>query len=255
MEGIWLKDLSSIIITDPNDIELSFGIKVTQESHNVTHNIFHTFDTLEPTIVDALWSMYICKEWGAGLDMGKAVKREEVKRLVQELMGEGSHKMRNMAAVWKEKACIATSLNGSSGRLIAFAGIVVLLLAVSSFAWLALPLGLSRPCHGPAIDKAAKQKKKTRSLFNRIVEEVTSHSSLFRDNIDCTIREGSSPLLKYTSAIYQLAYDIVLDFLDEYLQISTKTSRLSLDHFYTSVMEIFGLEFEKPVKTDVVKLY
>ncbi|GKC90883.1 hypothetical protein Tco_1151532 [Tanacetum coccineum] len=70
------------------------------------------------------------------------------------------------------------------------------------------------------------------------------------------VREGISLLLKCTSAICQLAYNIVLDFLDEYLQMSTKTSRLSLDQFYTSVMEIFGLEYlRKLAMTDVVKLY
>ncbi|GJX26371.1 ALP1-like protein isoform X1, partial [Tanacetum coccineum] len=56
-----------------------------------------------------------------------------------------------------------------------------------------------------------------RSLFNQIVKEVTNHSSFFCDNIDCTVREGISPLMKCTSAIRQLAYVIVLDFLDEYL--------------------------------------
>ncbi|GJZ70295.1 hypothetical protein Tco_0633845 [Tanacetum coccineum] len=73
-----------------------------------------------------------------------------------------------------------------------------------------------------------------RPLFNWIVEEVTSHSLFFRDNIDCTGREGISPLLKCTSAIRQLAYDIVPDFLDEYLQMHKRTSRLSLDHFLQS---------------------
>ncbi|GKF43793.1 reverse transcriptase domain-containing protein [Tanacetum coccineum] len=93
-------------------------------------------------------------------------------------------------------------------------------------------------------------------LFNWIVEEVTSHSSFFRDNIDCTGRECISPLLKCTSAICQLAYDIAHDFLDEYLQISEKTSRLSLDHFCTFVMKIFGPQYlRKPTMTDVVKLY
>nr|GEV54124.1 hypothetical protein [Tanacetum cinerariifolium] len=68
--------------------------------------------------------------------------------------------------------------------------------------------------------------------------------------------EGVSPLMKCTSAIRQLAYDIVPDFLDEYLQISTKSFSLSLDHFCTSVMEIFGPEYlRKPMMTEVVKLY
>ncbi|GJW92212.1 ALP1-like protein isoform X1, partial [Tanacetum coccineum] len=67
--------------------------------------------------------------------------------------------------------------------------------------------------------------------------------------------EGIFPLLKCTSAIRQLAYDIVPDFLDECLQMSTKTSRLSLDHFCTFVPEIFDQYLRKPTMTDVVKLY
>ncbi|GJV31565.1 hypothetical protein Tco_1391965 [Tanacetum coccineum] len=57
---------------------------------------------------------YISIEWGVGLEMGKDVKREEVQRLVQELMGEGGLKMRIKATNWKEKAIIATSPDGSS---------------------------------------------------------------------------------------------------------------------------------------------
>nr|GEX89614.1 protein ALP1-like isoform X1 [Tanacetum cinerariifolium]GEX93377.1 protein ALP1-like isoform X1 [Tanacetum cinerariifolium] len=57
-----------------------------------------------------------------------------------------------------------------------------------------------------------------RLLFNWKVDEVTNHSSFFRDNIDNTKKEGVSPLLKCTSAICQLAYDINADILYEYLQ-------------------------------------
>nr|GEU40277.1 hypothetical protein [Tanacetum cinerariifolium] len=96
----------------------------------------------------------------------------------------------------------------------------------------------------------------SRTFFNRIIQEVTNHSSFFCDNIDCIEKEGISLLMKCTSVIRQLTYDIVLDFLDEYLQISLKSSRLSLDHFCTSIMEIFGLEYlRKPTMTDRVKLY
>ncbi|GJX61214.1 hypothetical protein Tco_0294114 [Tanacetum coccineum] len=94
----------------------------------------------------------------------------------------------------------------------------------------------------------------TRPLFNWIIDEVTSHSSFFRDNIDCTGREGISPLLKCT--IRQLAYGVVPSFLDEYLQISEITSRLSLGYFSTSVKEIFGPEYlRKSTVTDAVKHY
>nr|GEW78192.1 hypothetical protein [Tanacetum cinerariifolium] len=74
----------------------------------------------------------------------------------------------------------------------------------------------------------------SRTFFNSIVQEVTNHSSFFRANNDCTGKEGISPLMKCTSAIRQLAYDIVPDFLDEYLQIKY---------------------LRKPTMTDVVKRY
>ncbi|XP_023755988.1 UDP-glycosyltransferase 85C2 [Lactuca sativa] len=58
---------------------------------------------------------YICKEWEVGLEMVKDVKREEVSKLVHELMlGEESHRMRKKAMEWKEKAYAATGPSGSS---------------------------------------------------------------------------------------------------------------------------------------------
>nr|GEX69447.1 hypothetical protein [Tanacetum cinerariifolium] len=95
-----------------------------------------------------------------------------------------------------------------------------------------------------------------RLLFKRIVDEVTIHCPFFCNNGDCIGREDISPLLKCTSAIRQFAYGMIPDQLDEYLQMSDRFSRLSLDHFCTSVMQIFGPEYlRKPMMTDVVKLY
>nr|GEZ13057.1 hypothetical protein [Tanacetum cinerariifolium] len=95
-----------------------------------------------------------------------------------------------------------------------------------------------------------------RLLFKRIVDEVTIHCPFFCNNADCIGREDISPLLKCTSAIRQFAYGMIPDQLDEYLQMSDRFSRLSLDHFCTFVMKIFGLEYlKKPTMTDVVKLY
>ncbi|KAD4888542.1 hypothetical protein E3N88_20615 [Mikania micrantha] len=59
MEGIRLRDFNSVFrTTDPNDIQYAFCMNVTQKTHDVSHNIFHTFDALEPSIVNALTSMY-----------------------------------------------------------------------------------------------------------------------------------------------------------------------------------------------------
>nr|GEZ52467.1 hypothetical protein [Tanacetum cinerariifolium] len=68
--------------------------------------------------------------------------------------------------------------------------------------------------------------------------------------------EGISPLIKYTSAIRQLAYCVNGNFLDEYMQISERSSRMALDHFCEAVMKIYGPEFlRKPTVTDIEKLY
>nr|GEX18602.1 hypothetical protein [Tanacetum cinerariifolium] len=69
-------------------------------------------------------------------------------------------------------------------------------------------------------------------------------------------RKTHFPLIKCTSAIRQLAYDVDGNFLDEYMQISERSSRLALDHFCEAVMEIYGPEFlKKHTVTDIKKLY
>ncbi|GJT40662.1 ALP1-like protein isoform X1 [Tanacetum coccineum] len=83
----------------------------------------------------------------------------------------------------------------------------------------------------------------TRPLFNRIVNAVTNHDAYFHNNIDCTGREGISPLIKCTSTIHQLTYDVNASFLDEYMQISERSSRMALDHFCEAVMDIYGPGF------------
>ncbi|GJY70639.1 ALP1-like protein isoform X1 [Tanacetum coccineum] len=70
-----------------------------------------------------------------------------------------------------------------------------------------------------------------RPLFNRIVNECTS-------------------------AIRHLTYDVNASFLDEYMQISERTSRTALDHFCQAVMDVYGPEYlRKPTVTDIEKLY
>nr|GEV57410.1 serine carboxypeptidase-like 51 [Tanacetum cinerariifolium] len=95
-----------------------------------------------------------------------------------------------------------------------------------------------------------------RPLFNRIVTAVTNYDPFFHNNTYCTGREDISPLIKCTSAIRQLAYDVNGNFLDEYMQISERSSSMALDHFCEAVMEIYGLGFlRKPTVIDIEKLY
>ncbi|GJS98772.1 zf-CCHC domain-containing protein [Tanacetum coccineum] len=95
-----------------------------------------------------------------------------------------------------------------------------------------------------------------RSLFNEIVTAVIDHDPFFCSNMDCARRQGISGLVKCTSTIHQLKYGVHADFLDEYMQISERTSRTALDYFCQAVMQIYGPEFlRKPTMTDIEKLY
>nr|GEV93774.1 hypothetical protein [Tanacetum cinerariifolium] len=73
---------------------------------------------------------------------------------------------------------------------------------------------------------------------------------------DAVGKAGISALVKYTSAIRQLAYAAAPDSLDEYLQIGEKISRDCLMHFCNGVIELYGEEYLRmPTQTDVEKLY
>ncbi|XP_058193047.1 7-deoxyloganetin glucosyltransferase-like [Rhododendron vialii] len=58
---------------------------------------------------------YICTEWEVGMEIGSDVKRDEVEKLVRELMGgEKGKKMKSKAVEWKVLAEKATGSDGSS---------------------------------------------------------------------------------------------------------------------------------------------
>ncbi|PKI31666.1 hypothetical protein CRG98_047950 [Punica granatum] len=58
---------------------------------------------------------YICDRWEIGLEIDSSVKREEVERLVKELMeGEKGKDIKKRAKEWKKLADEATGPNGSS---------------------------------------------------------------------------------------------------------------------------------------------
>ncbi|KAL6287090.1 hypothetical protein ACE6H2_011480 [Prunus campanulata] len=58
---------------------------------------------------------YTCNEWGIGMEIDNDVKRDEVEKLIKELMeGEKGKKMKNKAMEWKKLAEEATGPHGSS---------------------------------------------------------------------------------------------------------------------------------------------
>ncbi|GJZ60358.1 hypothetical protein Tco_0616174 [Tanacetum coccineum] len=88
-----------------------------------------------------------------------------------------------------------------------------------------------------------------RSLFTRIVRDLSANCPYFQEGCDALGKAGISALVKCTSAIRQ-------DSLDEYLQIGEKTSRDCLMHFCNGVIELYGEEYlRRPTQSDVEKLY
>ena len=60
---------------------------------------------------------YVCAKWGIGMEIDSDVRREEVARLVREVMdGETGKAMRVKAMLWKEKAREAVEDGGSSRK-------------------------------------------------------------------------------------------------------------------------------------------
>ncbi|PKI47413.1 hypothetical protein CRG98_032248 [Punica granatum] len=57
---------------------------------------------------------YACKDWEVGVEIGSDVKRDEVERLMKELMeGEKGKHIKKRAGEWKRLAYEATSRHGS----------------------------------------------------------------------------------------------------------------------------------------------
>ncbi|XP_078429690.1 7-deoxyloganetin glucosyltransferase-like [Wolffia australiana] len=62
---------------------------------------------------------YACAEWGIGMEIEGEVKREEVRRLILELMeGEKGKEMKMTATSWKERAVDATMPGGDSSGVL-----------------------------------------------------------------------------------------------------------------------------------------
>nr|GEW63909.1 hypothetical protein [Tanacetum cinerariifolium] len=95
---------------------------------------------------------------------------------------------------------------------------------------------------------------------DRLVTAYFSETPMYDEQTfrtrDCTGRVGISQLMKCTSAIRQLTYDIVLDALDEYLQMGAITARDALAAFHKAITELYGYEFlRKSTYTNIEKLY
>ena len=96
----------------------------------------------------------------------------------------------------------------------------------------------------------------SRELFLKIVGDMESNFEYFQRRFDGRGRIGFSSLQKCTSAIRQLAYGSNPDALDEYLNMSERTSRESLNNFCDGVIKLYRHEYlRRPTHHDVRILF
>ncbi|XP_022032900.1 uncharacterized protein LOC110934012 [Helianthus annuus] len=87
-------------------------------------------------------------------------------------------------------------------------------------------------------------------------EDVSSENVITRRIRINRDRQGFTTLQKCTAAIRQLAYGTVADALDEYLQMSARTTRECLYRFCHNVVKLYSKKYlRKPNSYDVQQLY
>ncbi|XP_020266390.1 uncharacterized protein LOC109841871 [Asparagus officinalis] len=91
------------------------------------------------------------------------------------------------------------------------------------------------------------------ALFMRIHEAVVAHDTYFVQKRNSAGRLGLSSLQKVTAAFRQLAYSVLADYVDEYVQIGESTAIESLKKFVTAVVEVFGDEYLRSPNSDDLK--
>ncbi|XP_048604562.1 putative nuclease HARBI1 [Brassica napus] len=92
-------------------------------------------------------------------------------------------------------------------------------------------------------------------LFLRIVDRLSSEVPYFQQRRNASGRYGLSPLQKCTAAKCMLAYGQSGDRNDEYLRLGDSTSRLCLENFTDTIIQLFGDEYlRSPTPEDLQRL-
>ncbi|XP_023735453.1 uncharacterized protein LOC111883362 [Lactuca sativa] len=95
-----------------------------------------------------------------------------------------------------------------------------------------------------------------KGLFTRLVGDLETNYPYFQTTWDATNQRSFSTLQKCTSAIRQLAKCYNPYLLDEYLNMSKRTSREALENFFYGVIQMYKVEYlRRPTSTDIQLLY
>jgi hypothetical protein len=75
------------------------------------------------------------------------------------------------------------------------------------------------------------------------MHKLSETSLYFCERYDATDRAGLTALQKYTATLHQLAYDIAVDTIDEYLKLEKTITLECLEYYCSEIIECFGDEF------------
>jgi hypothetical protein len=94
-----------------------------------------------------------------------------------------------------------------------------------------------------------------RHLFCRILSKVEEYDPYFVQRRNCSGTIGLSSLQNVTAAFRMLAYEVLADYVDEYVRIGETTAIESLQRFVSAVVNIFSNEYlRSPNSNDVARL-
>jgi hypothetical protein len=89
------------------------------------------------------------------------------------------------------------------------------------------------------------------TFFLSIMHKLSEISPYFSERYDATDRGGLTALQKCTAALLQLAYDMTVDRIDEYLKLGKSTALECLEYYCSGIIECFGNEFlRRPTVAD-----
>nr|XP_043637892.1 pumilio homolog 12-like [Erigeron canadensis] len=95
----------------------------------------------------------------------------------------------------------------------------------------------------------------SRRLFVKIASDLENNFSYFQRKIDARGKWGFSALQRCTSVVRQLGYGSNPDSLDDYLNMSERSSRDTLNAFCDGVIKLYRHEYlRRPTRTDTQRI-
>ncbi|XP_021980177.1 uncharacterized protein LOC110876310 [Helianthus annuus] len=113
-------------------------------------------------------------------------------------------------------------------------------------------------CENPLYDDGQFKRRfrMSRRLFVKISNVLAGEFPFFTQRVSVSRKVGFSGLQKCTAVIRQLAYDTASDAWDEYLRMSSRMCRESLENFCEGVISLYGIRYLRmPTAADVPLLY